>query len=205
MELKGSERAALPGGQDVGQADPNQQIEVTIFLRRGSQAAEFTSAAEMGARLPRERKYLTREEIARLDGASVADLKKIQAFAKQYGLKVVSEDRARRIVKLSGAVHAFNGAFGANLRRYEHTSGTYRCRTGAHTIPANLESIVEGVFGLEQSSAGQNAFSAAQETVGSSRSSRGRFLLPCPSRQNMRLPCGRHRRQASAVPMAQTL
>ena len=36
VELKGSARAALPGGQDVGPADPNQQIEVTVFLRRGS-------------------------------------------------------------------------------------------------------------------------------------------------------------------------
>ena len=149
MELKGSERAALPGGQDVGPADPNQQIEVTVFLRRGSKAAEFTSAAEIGARLPRERKYLTREEFARLHGASTADLEKIRAFATQYGLKVVSEDRARRIVKLSGTVRDFNTAFGANLRRYEHSSGTYRCRTGSLTIPADLESIVEGVFGLD--------------------------------------------------------
>lgn len=70
VELKGSARAALPGGQDVGPSDPNQQIEATLFLRRGSKAGEFPLAAQMGARLPRERKYLTREEFARLHGAS---------------------------------------------------------------------------------------------------------------------------------------
>ena len=149
VELKGSARKTLPGGQDAGPADPNQQIEVTVLLRRGTKAGEFPSAAQMGARLPRERKYLTREEFAHLHGASAADVEKLRAFAAQYGLKVVSEDRGRRIVKLAGTVQAFNYAFGANLRRYEHGSGAYRCRAGSLTIPADLESIVKGVFGLD--------------------------------------------------------
>lgn len=149
VELKGSARAALPGGQDVGPADPSQQIEVTVFLRRGSKPGEFPSITQMGSRLPRERKYLTRKEFARLHGASKAELAKIRAFATEYGLKVESEDRARRIVKLGGTVQAFNEAFGVNLHRYEHPSGTYRCRTGSLTIPVALELIVEGVFGLD--------------------------------------------------------
>jgi kumamolisin len=149
VELKGSARPAFAGAHDAGPADPTQQIEVTVFLRRGSKPGEFPSAAQIGARLPRERKYLSREEFARLHGASAADLEKIRAFAAQHGLKVLSEDRARRTVKLGGTVQAFNTAFGVNLRRYEHTSGTYRCRTGTLTIPADLEPIVEGVFGLD--------------------------------------------------------
>jgi kumamolisin len=147
--LKGSARAALQGGQDAGPADPNQQMEVTVFLRRGSKSGEFPSVAQIGARLPRERKYLSREEFARLYGASGADIEAIRGFAAHYGLKVVSEDRAGRIVKLSGKVQAFSVAFGASLRHYEHPSGAYRCRTGSITIPANLEFVVEGVFGLD--------------------------------------------------------
>ena len=149
VALKGSDRAALPGGQDAGPADPNQQIEVSVLLRRGSKPGEFPSVEQMGAALPRDRKYLTRQEFARLHGATEADLEKIRAFAKQYGLKVVSEDGASRTVKLSGSVQAFNDAFGANMRRYQHSSGSYRCRTGSLTIPADLESIIEGVFGLD--------------------------------------------------------
>src|SRR5277367_2887194 len=149
VELKGSARAALPGGQDVGPTDPNQQIEVSVLLRRGSKPGEFPTAAQLGAEPPRKRMYLSRKEFARLHGASTADLQKIRAFATEYGLKVVSEDAASRTVKLSGTVQAFNEAFGANLRRYQHSSGTYRCRTGSLTIPADLESVVEGVFGLD--------------------------------------------------------
>jgi kumamolisin len=149
VELKGSARAVLPGGQDVGAADPTAQIEVTVLLRRGSKTADFPSVAEMGTRTPRERKYLTREEFSRLHGASAADIEKIREFAAEYGLRVASENRASRIVKLSGTVQAFHDAFGVNLRRYKHTSGEYRGRTGTITIPADLESVVEGVFGLD--------------------------------------------------------
>jgi kumamolisin len=149
VELKGSARAAFPAGKDVGPADPNQQIEVTVLLRRGSKPSEFPSAAQMGAQLPRDRKYLTREEFARLHGASAADVEKIRAFAARYALKVVSEDRATRFVKLGGTVKALSEAFGVSLRSYQHASGTYHCRTGSLTIPADLESVIEGVFGLD--------------------------------------------------------
>jgi kumamolisin len=149
VELKGSTRGAWPGGRDVGPADPNQEVEVTVLLRRGSKPARFPSDAQLGAQLPRQRKYLTRQEFARLHGASTPDLKKIRAFAARHNLNIVSEDPASRTVKLSGTVQSLNAAFGVDLRRYDHSSGSYRCRTGALTIPAALNLIVEGVFGLD--------------------------------------------------------
>jgi kumamolisin len=149
VELEGSTRAQMRAAQDVGPADPNQRIEVTVLLRRGSKPEEFPPVAQRAASLPCERKYLTREEFARIHGASTADLEKIRAFAADYGLQVSSGTRASRTVKLNGAVADFNAAFGITLRRYEHTSGTYRCRTGCLTIPVELDSVVQGVFGLD--------------------------------------------------------
>ena len=149
VELKGSARAALPGGKDVGPADPNQQIEVSVLLRRGSKSGDLAAVDQMASRLPRERKYLTREEFAKQHGASAQDIEKIRAFAAQYGLKVASEDPSSRTVKLTGTVQAFNDAFGVSLRRYDHASGSYRCRTGALTIPTDLDGIIEGVLGLD--------------------------------------------------------
>src|ERR1700678_1038947 len=120
VELKGSERAAFPGGQDVGPADPKQHIEVSVLLRRGSKAGEFPSAAKVGAQLPRQRKYLTRDEFAKAHGASAADIQKIRGVAAEYPLKMVREDPASRTVKLVAVVQALIRAFGANLRRYQH-------------------------------------------------------------------------------------
>jgi hypothetical protein len=70
VELKGSARKSLPGGQDAGPADPNQQIEVTVLLRRGTENGEFPSAAQMGARLPR---------------AKIPHPRRICAFARRRG------------------------------------------------------------------------------------------------------------------------
>ena len=59
VALNGSTRKALPG-KDAGPAYLNQQIEVTVFLRRGSSgstSAAFPPVEQMSAQLPRERKY----------------------------------------------------------------------------------------------------------------------------------------------------
>ncbi len=148
--LKGSKREELSGGRDAGAADPKQRIVVSIVLRRGSPKSVLVAAKSHATKAaPRARKYLSREQFARRHGAFAADMNKIRSFAKQYGLKVASEDRAARTVKLSGSVRAFNEAFETDLRRCEHSSGTYRVRTGALTIPAALKSAIEGVFGLD--------------------------------------------------------
>src|SRR5579862_1043234 len=122
VELPGSMRNAVPGATDTGPADPNQEIEVTVLLRRGSSAAAFPRVEETAANLPRDRKYLSREEFARLHGASAADIEKIREFAKFFGLKISGEDPAARTLKLKGTVKEFNEAFGVQLRRYKHAT-----------------------------------------------------------------------------------
>jgi kumamolisin len=149
VQLKGSAREPLPGAQNKGPADPKQQIQVSVLLRRGSKPAKFAADAKKSSGSLAKRKYLTRAQFARMHGASTADLKKLRAFAKHSGLKIESENRAARTVVLSGTVQAFHSAFGAELRRIQHPSGTYRCRTGSLTIPAVLESVIQGVFGLD--------------------------------------------------------
>jgi kumamolisin len=147
VELKGSARAAMPVGQDVGPADPNEQIEVTVYLQH--EGGKSPSAELIGSRPISERHYLTREEYERSHGARPEDVKRVRSFAAEFGLRVASEDRAARRIKLTGTVRAFNEAFGVSLRRYEHSSGTYRCRTGSLSVPSDLAGIIEAVFGLD--------------------------------------------------------
>jgi kumamolisin len=148
VELKGSDRKPFSAGKDVGPADPNQEIQVSILLRRKSKSGEFPPAAQINKSL-KDRKYLTREEFARAHGASAEDIEKVRAFAAEHKLRVVGENRAARTIKLAGTVQNFNDAFGSDLRKYQHSSGTYRCRSGSLTIPSDFESIIEGVFGLD--------------------------------------------------------
>ena len=118
VELKGSTRAPLAGAQDVGPADPNQQIEVTVYLRPtgGKSGSRTPSADEIGATPISDREYMTREQFARTHSASDEDVAKIRAFAADHGLHVTSVDAASRQVKLRGTVGAFAEAFGTTLR-----------------------------------------------------------------------------------------
>lgn len=147
VELKGSTRAALPGAQDVGPADPNEQIEVTIYVRPSG--TRSPSADEIGSTPISEREYLTREQFARTHSASEEDVAKVRAFAADHGLQVTSVNAAARQVKLRGTVGAFAEAFGATMRHCEHRSRRYRYRTGNLTAPADVAPVIEAVLGLD--------------------------------------------------------
>ena len=57
---------------------------------------------------------------------------------------------ARRSVWLAGTAAQLSAAFGAKLDEYAHPGGgTFRGRTGQIQIPANLDGIIVGVFGLD--------------------------------------------------------
>jgi kumamolisin len=149
VQLKGSARAPLAGATKLAPAEATEKIQVTVILRRGSKPSEFPSDAELGRGRPAERTYLTREEFAAKHGARPADIAAIRKFAAENNLALVSAAPERRTVNLSGTVGAFSKAFSAQLQHHSIAGRTYRCRTGALEIPAALENIIEGVFGLD--------------------------------------------------------
>ena len=51
--------------------------------------------------------------------------------------------------KETETVAAMNEAFGVQLKEYQHPNGNYRGRIGPVQIPAELQDVIEGVFGLD--------------------------------------------------------
>jgi kumamolisin len=149
VALPGSERTVLPGSRKIGPCDPQEQIQVTVFLRRGSSPKLFPDVKKLGKLLPAQRRDLSRAQFASRHGVRPADIKKIRAFATQNKLKVVEVSRPRRSVLLRGSIAAFSSAFGVELNSYQHATGTSRMRSGTIQIPAQLSGIIEGVFGLD--------------------------------------------------------
>ena len=149
IDLRGSERTLPPGSRKIGPCDPQEQIQVTVFLRRGGSPKQFPDVTKIGKLPPARRRHLSRTQFASRHGARPADVKKIRTFAAQNKLKVVDVSRPRRSVLLSGSVAAFSRAFGVDLNTYQHGAGTSRMRSGSIQIPATLSGIVEGVFGLD--------------------------------------------------------
>jgi kumamolisin len=147
--LPGSERTVLAGSRKIGPCDPQEQIQVTVFLRRGSSPKLFPDVKKLGKLLPAQRRDLSRAQFASRHGVRPADIKKVRAFATQNKLKVVEVSRPRRSVLLRGSIAAFSSAFGVELNSYQHGTGTSRMRSGTIQIPAQLSGIIEGVFGLD--------------------------------------------------------
>jgi kumamolisin len=169
VELKNSTRAEMPGARNIGPADPNERIEVTVILRRASAPAAFPSTDRLGATAPSNRVHLSREAFAAAHGASADDIAKIRTFAARYGLEVVSERADRRSVFLAGTAQALSKAFGVQLNRYQSEKVTYRGRTGTIQIPAELDGIIEGVFGLDNRPQAQPHFRRRKDATGGVR------------------------------------
>jgi kumamolisin len=148
LPLAGSERTPLPGAREIGPANPNETVDVTIRLRSRTGKKPIVNSEEFTKPIE-ERTILSRKEFEQRHGADPDSIAKVEAFAREHKLKVKEKSAARRTVILSGPVSAMNEAFGVELKEYEHSTGKYRGRTGAVHLPPELQDIVEGVFGLD--------------------------------------------------------
>ncbi len=163
--LAHSERAPMEGANLIGPCDPGEKIQVTLFLSRGSLPGSYPNISQLGSLPVSKRHHLSREEFAKAHAASADDLLKVRKFATEHGLEVKEEDPARRSVLLTGTVEAFSKAFETKLDRYEHpVKGYFRGRTGTLTIPTELVSVIEGVFGLDNRPQAKPHFRIRQQT-----------------------------------------
>lgn len=144
--VKGSERAPVIGARQVGRVTPSELVDVTVRLRR--QRPDAFERAIRSRRTSRTTAPLSREELATL-GAAPADVDKLERFAQEHGLTVVEVSLARRSVVLRGPADAMQAAFGVTLERFALADRSFRQRTGPVHVPAEIQDIVEGVFGLD--------------------------------------------------------
>jgi kumamolisin len=132
--ITGSAVRHPPGARRAREADPAQQLEVSVYLKpQGTQPARET-----------------REQMrARRSAEHADDLQNIRAFAAEHGLRVVSVAPERRLARLSGSAAQFGAAFQTSLGVYDAGQGEYRGYEGSLSVPANLASSIESVLGLD--------------------------------------------------------
>ncbi len=144
-KLAGSTKHRLPNAEVVGEV-PSAEFRVTVTVRRRS---ELPSIEAQSKQKPAERTYMTHAEHAEKHGADPADIAKVEAFAKEYGLRVTDTNASQRTVTLSGTAPAYSKAFGVDLKMYKSGDVAYRGREGDILIPENLQGIVTSVTGLD--------------------------------------------------------
>ena len=145
--VSGSRRKPLPGAMRTADADPNEQVTVTMIVRRKPGATPTPPDTPQGGST--EARAELRRRYAEQAGADPQDLAAVARFATDAGLRVVEQDPGRRSVVVQGTVEQASRAFGVSLGRYEAEGVTYRGREGEVTVPAKLDGIVEAVLGLD--------------------------------------------------------
>ena len=141
--LRGSERNAPHTAQPIGSIAPDDQIRVTVYLRRkGADPVPPPGPHEI---------HMTRDQFAQQHGANPQDIALVEQFAHEYQLTVVDASTEKRRVILTGTAGNMAKAFGADLQCYKvgATGHTFRGRTGTISMPAELDGVVVAVVGLD--------------------------------------------------------
>ncbi|MGH7919428.1 MAG: S53 family peptidase [Candidatus Dormibacteraceae bacterium] len=149
IQVSGSEPPRPAGAQRVAGADPDQQVSVTVTVNGRDQEGLAATLRLLDETPPAERRYLTREELARRHGADPSDLERVASFYREQGLEVVEQSIARRCVVVRGNVRALGAAFQVSFGSYRHPGGTYRGLDGAYAVPADLADVITSVLGLD--------------------------------------------------------
>src|SRR3954453_12661184 len=93
VPLAGSARKLLPQSMPVGPVDPDATVALTIGVRpRTDPAALEKFVAELADKPVRQRKYKSREELARDMAADPQDLEQVELYATRHHLRVVERD-----------------------------------------------------------------------------------------------------------------
>jgi hypothetical protein len=139
VELAGSQHSAIPGARLEGAANPNLRTEVLVILKRRA------VPPEIGPNTP----TLSREELTRLYGADPAQIARIEAFARDAGLQVLSASAETRTVQLAGTVAQMEAAFGVKLLKANIAGHEFRYQEGPVLLPRSVADGVTAVLGLD--------------------------------------------------------
>ncbi len=142
VSVPGSERTIPSRCERIGEVDGSSLLSVTVVLRRLADPHPAPSGTVS---------RLSRAEFGNKLGADPNDVKAVEQFAHEHHLSVAEANLDKRRVVLRGTAHNLSKAFGAQLAHYRDTARntTFRGRTGALTVPAELQDTVMAVLGLD--------------------------------------------------------
>jgi kumamolisin len=145
VEIAGSARQENPGAEYVGGVDPDEQIELTLVLRR-SQPLDDNAIRTA---------QLTADQLGERYGAARADIEMVRDAITAAGGEIQRVDAGSRRVRVIAAASVWSVLFGTELTRVrspDPTTGAmieHRHRTGSLQAPAALAEVLVAVLGLD--------------------------------------------------------
>jgi kumamolisin len=144
VSLQGSEKKE-PKGRKLAGIDKKELINVMLKLRPANPLPDLMNPSVYAKFKP-----MGRDEFEKEYGSSDDDIRKTVEFANHAGLSVVKTEKEKRAIELRGSITQMEKAFGTSLSNYKRADGlVFRARKGAVKIPAVLQGIVVGIFGLD--------------------------------------------------------
>ena len=147
VPIPASHREPVAGARRVADVPPDDDLRVSIVVRRkagGAEKARQAAAARRPGSLSDRRRALAEQA-----GADQADLDRVTQWASAAGMKVQSADPATRTVMLLATAAQASAAFGVSLGRYQTRSFSYRGREGEVHLPPEVAEVVQAVLGLD--------------------------------------------------------
>jgi uncharacterized protein (TIGR03437 family) len=160
-QITNKERVALvgnvnPKGQpqfEAGPVEPSMKLSyMTLMLKpSGSQQAalEQLLAEQQDRRSPNYHKWLTPEQYADRFALSPTDIGKIRSWLEAQGFSIDHVARSRNWLAFSGTAAQVKTAFQTEIHYYLVDGEKHFANATEPMIPAALESLVIGLFGLD--------------------------------------------------------
>jgi kumamolisin len=142
VPLPGSHREHPVGSLHVGHPSADENIQLTLILRRRCDAPEPHVSGH----------HLSHDELTSAYGADPADFQAVEHFAAANHISIISVDPASRTVVISGSLDDLARTFGADLSMRQSGEKLLRTRQGHLHVPSSLDQRIVGIFGFDQRS-----------------------------------------------------
>lgn len=146
VELPNSVHQLPTGSKAMRRTNGQRWIELTLGVKR---TADLPDLSDLDNKLPKARKYMTRDQLGSKYGSDPKAIKSIEDFAKTHKLVVTRNEPAAARLGIAGTVDDVSDAFGVTLFDYAHPQlGDFHARTGPVHVPTEVGDAITGVFGL---------------------------------------------------------
>ncbi|WP_372897400.1 protease pro-enzyme activation domain-containing protein, partial [Stieleria sp.] len=142
------EGSAVPMPQDVrelGDADPNRSLVITIYVRPRTDAPALSE--DRAETLADE--VLSLEQFEEQFGSSDEDIDAVVDFCQGVGFDLIEPFAGRCVVHAQGTVAQCSEAFQVALKRFDCRRGKFFGHHGDVFVPRALDGIIEAVGGLD--------------------------------------------------------
>ena len=139
-------------GHRLGEADPAQTMDVTLWLQPQA-GLDALAAAVTDPSSPQFDKFLSPEQVTDQFAPSPATYRQVESYLRAQGLHVTDEAANRMYIAASGTAAQVESAFAVSLGQYQVGGQTVVANDGDPSLPAALAGAVAAVGGLDGAAA----------------------------------------------------